>query len=69
MTYKKKLSDLKNIHSIQGKSGNWDYGDNCYMLGLFNGLEMVLSIMEEREPKFKYQKDLEKSQTIREILK
>lgn len=49
--YEKMIRDLKNITDIQGQKGNYDY-DN-YMRGLFNGLEMALSIFEQREPKFK----------------
>jgi hypothetical protein len=48
---KDKLTDLINITSLQGKDGNWN--SDGYNLGLFNGLEMALSIFEEREPKFK----------------
>lgn len=48
---KKKISDLKNVVDIQGQDGNWNY-DN-YMTGLYNGLEMALSIFEEREPIFR----------------
>ena len=45
------ISDLKNITNAQGQKGCWDV-DN-YMTGLFNGLEMALSIFEQREPQFK----------------
>jgi len=47
----KKISDLKNLVDIQGSKGNWDYDE--YQLGLFNGLELSLSIFEEREPKYR----------------
>ena len=49
--HKDKVSDLVNIHEIQGRDGNWNY--DPYNTGLFNGLEMALSIMQEREPIFK----------------
>jgi len=44
----KKLKQLKEVHDIQGSNGNWDAG--FYDLGLFNGLELALAIMEDREP-------------------
>ena len=47
----KKISDIHNIVNIQGQSGNWDY--NGYMLGLFNGIELASSIMEDRAPQFR----------------
>ncbi len=50
-TFKKKLDDLINIHDIQGQKGTWNY--DVYNLGLYNGLEMALSIMQERESVFK----------------
>lgn len=33
---------------VQGASGNWDY--DPYMHGLYNGMEFMLSLVEEREP-------------------
>ena len=48
---KDKVDALKNIRDIQGTKGNWDYGP--YMHGMYNGLEMALSIFEDREPVFK----------------
>ena len=46
-----KINTLREMVNIQGRDGNW----NCdpYMLGLYNGLEFALSIMEERNPVFK----------------
>lgn len=49
--FETKLYEAKNVTDIQGTSGNWDV--DPYMQGMFNGMEMVLSIFEEREPKFK----------------
>lgn len=36
---------------VQGQNGNWDC--DHYMHGLYNGMEYALSIMENREPKFR----------------
>ena len=46
-----KLEALRELHHQQGQNGNWDYDQ--YMMGLYNGLELALSIMENREPKYK----------------
>ena len=50
-TWKKKISDLVDVHAIQSQEGNWNY--DTYNQGLFNGLKMALSIMQEREPLFR----------------
>ncbi|MBA3756209.1 MAG: hypothetical protein H0X02_08305 [Nitrosomonas sp.] len=46
-----KLAEAKDIVSLQGTDGNWDA--NSYMHGLYNGMEMILAIFEEREPIFR----------------
>ena len=48
---KKLLADANNILATQGLSGNWDY--DPYMHGLYNGMELIVSIFEKREPKFR----------------
>jgi hypothetical protein len=48
---KSKIQRLREVHAIQGDEGNWNY-DN-YMVGLFNGLELALAIIENREPEFR----------------
>lgn len=48
---KEELVKLRNLVSIQGQKGNWDY--NEYMLGLYNGMELMLAVIEEREPIYK----------------
>lgn len=47
----KQLKDLKQVHEIQGNHGNWDY--DPYMQGMYNGLELALAIVEDREPDFR----------------
>ena len=39
---------LKEMLEVQGADGNWNY--DSYMLGMYNGMEFALSIMEGREP-------------------
>lgn len=51
ITLKTKLSDANTILAIQGSKGIWDV--DPYMQGMFNGMEMIMSIFEERKAKFK----------------
>jgi hypothetical protein len=48
---KEPLQQLREVHAIQGKKGCYDIDD--YMLGMFNGLELALCIMENRAPQYK----------------
>lgn len=50
----KKANDLR---YIQSQKGNYDY-DN-YMHGIYNGMEMIIALFEEREPNFIDGKDIE----------
>lgn len=43
--------DVASLKDAQGQGGTLDSDD--YMRGLFNGLELASSILEQREPKFK----------------
>ena len=45
--FNKKLEEAKNLKEIQGKSLTDEY-----MRGLYNGMELILSIFESREPKY-----------------
>jgi len=47
----KKIESMKQILEVQGNSGNWNY-DN-YMLGIFNGMELMMATLEDREPLFR----------------
>ena len=46
-----KLEDIRDVHHQQGQPGTWD--SNQYMIGLYNGLELALSILEGRQPEFR----------------
>lgn len=46
-----KLQKLKQLHEIQGNEVNWRSSE--YMRGLYNGMELALAILEEREPSYK----------------
>lgn len=47
----KDIKGIKDIVDLQGQNGNYDYDE--YMLGLYNGMEMILSMIEKREPLFR----------------
>lgn len=42
---------LRDMVKIQGRKGNWDYDE--YMRGMYNGMELMLATIENREPDFK----------------
>jgi len=42
---------VREMRDVQGADGNWNY--DPYMHGLYNGLEFAVSLLEQREPKFK----------------
>ena len=44
----KQMHDLKAVLDIQSDPGNWDY--NEYMHGMLNGMELMMAIVEDREP-------------------
>ena len=46
-----KIRIMNDLLKIQGQEGNYNY--DSYMLGMYNGMELMLSIAEGREPKFK----------------
>lgn len=45
------LKCSKEMLDIQGQKGNYDYDE--YMLGLYNGMEYIIALFEEREPNFR----------------
>lgn len=47
----KVIADVKNVMDIQGSNGNWNA--NEYQFGMFNGMELILSIFEGREPQYR----------------
>lgn len=46
-----KLHKMRAILEIQAEDGNWNYDD--YMTGLYNGMELMMSIAEERPVVFR----------------
>lgn len=49
--FDKKINLCKEMLEIQGRSGTFDYSE--YFHGMYNGMEFIMSIMEEREPVFR----------------
>lgn len=49
-TLKAVKTDIRGIRELQKQSMEKEKDD--YMVGLYNGIEMVLAIMENREPEF-----------------
>lgn len=47
---KKRVKELKRIRELQRQALETDIDD--YMIGLYNGLEFAVAIMEDREPVF-----------------
>jgi hypothetical protein len=42
---------MRSLVETQGRDGNWDYDQ--YMRGIFNGMELMLAIVEDRAPQFR----------------
>jgi len=42
------IARLKILVDIQGANGNWNY--DPYMVGMFNGMELMMSMVEKRQP-------------------
>lgn len=43
---------LRELLEIQGRHGNWNY--DSYMRGMYNGMEVLMACLENREPEFKH---------------
>ena len=48
--YEKSMRMANEMLELQGRDGNYNY--DSYMLGLYNGMECIVSLLEVREPKF-----------------
>lgn len=48
--YEKSMRIANEMLELQGRNGNYNY--DSYMLGLYNGMEYIISLLEVREPKF-----------------
>jgi hypothetical protein len=46
---------IQSLRDTQGQHGTWNF--DSYMLGLYNGLELVLAIIQERDPEYRVAPD------------
>lgn len=46
-----RVEQCRELHSIQGQDGNFNV--DGYMCGMFNGMEILLSVLEGRRPVFR----------------
>ena len=46
-----KTQSLRDLLAVQGSDGNWNA--DPYMHGMYNGMELALALLEDREPVFK----------------
>jgi len=51
MNLKKRLKEANQLLLVQSRSGCWDC--ESYTLGMFNGMELIMCILEDREPNYK----------------
>lgn len=49
--HERHMQELRAIHAVQGRPAN--AGADEYMRGLFNGLELALSMFEDRRPRYR----------------
>lgn len=45
------IEKLRDLIKVQGEHGNWDY--DAYMHGMYNGMELMLATLENREPQYR----------------
>jgi hypothetical protein len=45
------FNKVKELLKMQGQHGNFDYCE--YMRGMYNGMELCVAILEERDPIYK----------------
>jgi hypothetical protein len=50
-SFKKAIESANDVLKVQGANGNWDY--DPYMHGMYNGMEFILSMFENRSPEFR----------------
>jgi hypothetical protein len=54
--YNIKLEQLREMVKVQGYNGNWNF--DPYKLGMYNGMEFMLAMLENRGPVFKTRPDV-----------
>ena len=51
MSKKSKIQQARDVLAIQGYDGNWNY--DPYMQGMYNGMELIVAIIEGRKPQYR----------------
>jgi hypothetical protein len=45
------IKSIREVLNVHGQNGNWNC--NPYMLGLYNGMELALALLESRDPNYR----------------
>ena len=64
---KDKLEKIYEALKVQGSNGNWNY--DPYMNGMYNGMELIVAILEDREPEYRNAPDIWFKDSLRESVK
>lgn len=51
MEREKLIEGMRDLMKVQGYDGNWNY--DPYMHGMYNGMELMLAMVEGREPVYR----------------
>lgn len=54
--HNKILKQANDVLNLQTEEGNYNY--DRFMLGVYNGMEAIVSLFEQREPKFKCEENI-----------
>lgn len=65
-SFDEKLIEAKNLLELQHHNDNWSY--DSYMLGMFNGMEIILAIFEERDPDYRDQDDAQVAREAKKVM-
>lgn len=50
--YKRRIEECKKMYELQYSQVCGIYGEDVYMIGMYNGMELLMSIMENRKPMY-----------------
>jgi hypothetical protein len=51
------LDVIRQLIEVQGRDGNWNHSEG--MTGMFNGMELILAVLENRDPVYRTLNNLE----------
>ena len=49
--FQARFNEAKEMLKVQGEDGTWNYDE--YMHGMYNGMEYIVAMMEDREPVYR----------------